>query len=349
MGRKHGEARDGRIHPACPPGAVTPCNPRLGLALGSGGARGWAHVGILKALTAAGVRPGIVCGSSIGAWVGAIYAAGRLARLEQWLAEHRRPGDLLGLMDLGLFDAGGLVRGARLAELLGEFVGEGEAMLTFADLPVRFAAVATDLRDGRETWLTSGPLDVAVRASIALPGLIAPVSIDGRWLADGGLVNPVPVSLCRALGAERVIAVDLNNDHVSGFLAKLRDTSDQVSEIKGERSWLDHVSQELWRWTGRERVDESAPRERAGAPAPLDVMAAAVNIMQNRITRSRLAGDPPDVMLQPDLGGFDPLAFHRSGAPIAAGEKAVEYMRPALEALVEVLAPRTASRAPDRE
>ncbi len=175
---------------------------RLGIALGAGAARGWAHIGVLRVLARAGREPAFVAGTSIGALVGAAYAAGRLDALEGWVRGLQRR-DVVALMDLAF--SGGVMNGHRLFELFAEEVPD----LDIADLERPYAAVATDLETGREVWLTRGSLHAAVRASIALPGLISPVRHQGRWLVDGGLVNPVPVSVCHALGAEEVIAVDL--------------------------------------------------------------------------------------------------------------------------------------------
>ncbi|HVC11809.1 MAG TPA: patatin-like phospholipase family protein, partial [Burkholderiales bacterium] len=184
--------------------------PRIGLVLGSGSARGWAHVGVIRALEEAGIRPDLVCGTSIGALVGAAYAAGELDRFEQWVLGMGFK-DVLALMDVRL--GGGMLKGERLMEFLRRnFVDR-----PIEELPMPFAAVATALQTGAEVWLRSGSTVEAVRASIALPALFTPVVQEGRILVDGGLVNPVPVSLARAMGAEIVIAVDLSSDIVGRY------------------------------------------------------------------------------------------------------------------------------------
>ena len=179
--------------------------PRIGLALGSGSARGWAHVGVIRALEQAGIRPDLVCGTSSGALVGAAYAAGELDHFEEWLLGLRLT-DMISLMDVNL--NGGLIKGERLMDFFRS---------NFIDRPVNeldmpFAAVATALHSGAEVWLREGSTIDAVRASIALPALFTPVMREGRILVDGGLVNPVPVSLARAMDADVVIDVDLNSD-----------------------------------------------------------------------------------------------------------------------------------------
>ena len=182
-----------------------PRKPRIGLALGSGSARGWAHFGVIRALEESGIRPDIVCGTSIGALVGAAYAAGELDRFERWVLGLGVK-EVVGLMDLSLTP--GLLRGERLMAFLRQ---------SWPDRPIEqlrlpFAAVATELHNGAEIWLRTGSTLDAVRTSIAMPGLFAPVHSDGMLLVDGGLVNPVPVSVARAMGADIVIAVDLASD-----------------------------------------------------------------------------------------------------------------------------------------
>ena len=179
---------------------------RLGLALGGGAARGWAHIGVLEVLAANSITPDVVCGCSMGALVGAGYVVGQLDALAAW-ARSLTWRDVLGLLDPAL-SGGGLIRGERLLRFLREHYID----IDIADSPIPFGAVATDLATGREVWLRSGPLGDAVHASIAVPGVVGPVPLDGRWLVDGGLVNPVPVSLCRAMGADVVIAVNVNSE-----------------------------------------------------------------------------------------------------------------------------------------
>ena len=180
--------------------------PRIGLALGSGSARGWSHLGVIDALIEASIEPEIVCGTSIGSLVGAAYVSGRLSELRQW-AEAATWREVVGLMDVKL-SSGGLINGKLVVGFL-RGLGVTERI---EDLPKSYAAIATDLETGREIWLQSGPIDEAVRASIAIPGIFSPARIGEKWLVDGGLSNPVPVSVCRALGADIIIAVNLNGD-----------------------------------------------------------------------------------------------------------------------------------------
>src|SRR5512135_3210738 len=179
--------------------------PTLGLALGSGSARGWAHIGVIRALAAEGIVPDAICGCSIGAFVGAVYADGDLDKLEIWVSSLTWQ-DVVALLDVSL--KGGLIKGAKLIQFFERHFVDRD----FADLPIPFACVATDLESGREIWLRKGSVAHAVRASIALPGLFTPVPHDDGFLVDGGLVNPVPVSLCRAMGMDVVIGVEVGSD-----------------------------------------------------------------------------------------------------------------------------------------
>ncbi|MBI2312776.1 MAG: patatin-like phospholipase RssA [Betaproteobacteria bacterium] len=293
--------------------------PKIGLALGSGSARGWAHIGVLRALDEAGIRPDIVCGTSIGALVGAAYADGDLDRLEQWVGGLTWK-DVVGFLDFSL--SGGVIKGDRLIEFFrSNFVDK-----TISELPLPFAAVATDLENGREVWLREGLLADAVRASIALPGLFAPVRHDGRWLVDGGLVNPVPVSLCRAMGADLVIAVDLNSDLLGRHLR--REGPAPAGKPAKPNGLAEAVLDRLQ--AGIASLGIAAPGHEKGVPSVLEVMATSVNIMQVRITRSRLVGEPADVLIAPRLAHLGLMEFHRARTAIEAGRKA------AIHGLVQV-------------
>ena len=180
--------------------------PVIGLALGGGAARGFAHIGIVRTLVAHGIVPNVVVGTSIGAVVGGAYAAGHLDTLEEW-ARSLQPRNILGYLDIRL-NGSGLIGGDKLAAQLEAAIGQ----TLIEDLPLKFATVATEVRTGHEIWLTHGRMVDAMRASYALPGIFSPVLVGDRWLVDGALVNPVPVSAARALGAEIVIAANLSSD-----------------------------------------------------------------------------------------------------------------------------------------
>jgi NTE family protein len=305
--------------------AMSGGSPRIGIALGGGAARGWAHIGVLRALAERGIEPEVVCGTSIGALVGGIYAAGYLEELEAWVSRLTRR-DVLRLVDLTV--GGGALGGKRLMELYREHFPE----LPIEALPRRFAAVATDLRSGAEVWLQQGSLLTAIRASISLPGLFTPVLVNGRWLADGSLVNPVPVSVCRALGAEIVIAIDLNANRM---IRAQREAHEEATPA---------VVQERPRWSGLGRLlpgrfgrEQDQPDE-VEMPGVMHVVATSLDIMQDRISRSRLAGDPPDLLLAPHLGDVEPLEFSGGGPTIEEGYHTVQRMLPAIDYLLGLAA-----------
>jgi NTE family protein len=289
--------------------------PRIGLALGSGSARGWAHIGVIRALEAAGLAPDIVCGTSIGALVGAAYAAGAVERLEPWVRSLTWP-SVMGLLDVRV--TGGLIEGHRLVEFFrARFEDRGIGQLGKA-----FGCVATELATGHEVWLREGPVIEAVRASIALPGLLTPAVRDGRLLVDGGLVNPVPVSLCRAMGAEIVVAVDLNWD----LIGRRHKIADDAAVGDGSGAGLLEALLAKFRGGGAAGATDT--------PSMLDVLTTSLNIMQVRITQSRLAGEPADVMIRPRLSGIAAMDYHRGAAAIAEGARAATQAVPAIADLV---------------
>ncbi len=296
-----------------------PREPVIGLALGGGSARGWAHIGILKKLDEVGIRPKVVVGTSIGAVVGGSWASGKLPELETF-ARSLTKRSMLGMMDWTIAGSG-LLSGDRLRKQLEErFKGA-----LIEDLPVKFAAIATELKTGHEIWLTRGPLTDAMRASYALPGIFVPVNVAGRWLMDGALSNPVPVAVARALGAEMIIAVNLHTDvlgrsgviHEHGHHESLP-VAPSPEQDEARRGLFSAVSNRIWHPFGNGLVDEKDAR-----PGILTVMLDAFNITQDRIARSRLAGDPPDVTVGPKIGGIGLSEFHRAEEAIAAGEAAV--------------------------
>jgi NTE family protein len=292
--------------------------PRIGLALGSGSARGWSQVGVIRALEQAGISPEIVSGTSIGALVGASYAAGEIDRLHDWVKGLRWQ-SVVSMLDLRM--NGGLIEGGKLVDFFrAHFRDEG-----IARLPKAFGCVATELASGREIWLREGPVVDAVRASIALPGLFTPVERDGRLLVDGGLVNPVPVSLCRAMGADIVIAVDLNWD-----LIGRRHWAPEQAPAPAAADPEGMLASFLSKWRGTKREDGEGEE----MPSLLEVLTTSLNIMQVRITQSRLAGEPADVLIRPRLAGIMAMDYHRAAVAIAEGERATQQALPAIAELL---------------
>ncbi|HZR37827.1 MAG TPA: patatin-like phospholipase RssA [Nevskia sp.] len=286
--------------------------PVIGVALGSGSARGWSHIGVIQELEAMGVRPRVVAGTSIGALVGAVYVSGQLKDFTDWLVK-LTVRDVVRLMDFTF--SGGFVKGERL---FGYF-GEHHPDPNIEDLEQhRFVSVATEMKTGREVWVTEGPVLAAARASCAIPGLFTPVKLNDRWMLDGGLVNPVPVSAARALGADVVIAVNLNAQLVGLHLSA---AGRQEAERAVDAAPPDGVPKTKGFWHRVVGYLESGDPEKPGF---FDVVASSVNIMQDRLTRSRMAGDPPELTLLPRLEDFAMMDFHRAAEAIAEGRRVVQ-------------------------
>ena len=298
----------------------------IGLVLGGGAARGFAHIGVLRTLLAHGIRPDVIAGTSIGAVVGGLFAAGELDVLEDWCRQLTRR-RVLGYLDFR-FGGSGLISGGRLAGKLEDAVGD----TCFVDLPLRLAAIATEIGTGHEIWLTRGRLSEALAASYALPGIFPPKLIGGRWLMDGAMVNPLPISAARALGARLVIAVNLNADNFGRGTIIQDHGPNAEDDARRAQNELDR------RQRGIFRPDRLIRRQFFGAPngpGLSTVMVEAFQVMQDRITRSRLAGDPPDVMISPRLGRTNLFDFHRASEMIAIGAEAAEK---SIEAISESIA-----------
>lgn len=293
---------------------MKPCGAKIGLALGSGVARGWAHIGVLRALERRGIKPDIVCGTSIGALIGGVYLGGKLDQFENWARQLNKV-RLSWLFDFQL-GYGSLIAGRRIVQIFDRELRE----CMIEDLPGRFACVTAELGTGHEVWLQSGNLLEAVRASYALPGLFPAVKIDGRWLLDGALVNPVPVSVCRALGARIVIAVNLNADPFGEEVFEPTDGNGAAKQTIGTTSFGLPGSTLMRALFSRDD----------GAPSMFSVISSSLNIVQDRLTRSRLAGDPPDVTIAPRVGDIGLMQFDRAAESIAAGERAAEMAGRAL-------------------
>jgi NTE family protein len=289
--------------------------PIIGLALGSGVARGWAHIGVLKAMKARGIYPDVVAGTSVGAVVGAAHVTGSLDRLENWTRNLSKI-NFFRFLDFKLRGAG-LFGGSKLHDLMVKSFGEQN----IENLKTPFTAIACELMSGHEIWLREGSLIDAVQASFALPGVFEPFCHEGRWLVDGALVNPVPVSACRAMGAELVIAVNL--------------VEDMYGRARAEREGLVGTGkygvftefmkpQTLTRNPLSQTFVRKLLTHKNDSPSIFANMVASLNVIQNRLARSRLAGDPPDILIAPKAGHIGLMEFHRGGELIEVGEKAFE-------------------------
>ena len=270
------------------PAPAPPRKPKIALALGGGAARGWAHIGVLRALEEEGIEVGMIAGTSIGALVGGCYLAGKLDELEAFARSltMRRIASLLDFTIRG----SGLFGGMRLTRRMQEHIEN----LSIEDLDRPFVAVATEVNSGHEVWINSGSLITALRASYALPGIFEPIKCNNRTLVDGALVNPVPVSVCRAHEELLVVAVNLNYD------------------LYGRSAVIKHSA-------GPQKIEEQKQEDSAARLGLTSVMVQSFNIIQDRISRARLAGDPPDLALHPKLADIGLSEFHRAGESIERG------------------------------
>ncbi len=297
---------------------------KIGLALGGGVARGWAHIGVIRALEAAGIVPDIVVGTSIGSVVGGCYVAGELGELEDFARSLTRR-KVLGYLDFN-FSGSGLISGQRLNDRLDVRLRD----INIEKLSRRYVAVATEIGTGHEVWLSRGRLTDAMRASYAIPGIFRPVEINGRWLFDGALVNPIPVSVARALGARYVIAVNINADLSGrGSMAPIvaeHHAAEPAETAPAPLAAADDGSSILAR-NGR-ALKKMLQRQFFGpsdeTPGISTVMTEAFNIVQDRIARSRMAGDPPDAVIAPRVGDISLFDFHRADEMITRGENATK-------------------------
>ncbi|HEI8864828.1 TPA: patatin-like phospholipase RssA [Serratia odorifera] len=292
---------------------------KVGLALGAGSAKGWAHIGVINALKKMGIEADIVAGCSVGSLVGAAYASHRLPAMEKWVRSFSY-WDVIRLMDLS-WQRGGLLRGERVFNAVGQLLNIND----IAQCSVKFGAVATNLSTGRELWLTKGDIHQAIRASCSMPGLLAPVWFDGYWLVDGAVVNPVPISLTRAMGADIVIAVDLQHDAhlMQQDLFSVRSEPDEAPIARN------------WRGRLRERIGKMTVKKPNITPTAMEIMSTSIQVLENRLKRNRMAGDPPDVLIQPYCPQISTLDFHRAEEAIEAGRLAVEKQRDMLLPLVK--------------
>jgi len=295
--------------------------PKIGLALGGGSARGWAHIGVIRALEDLGIKPDIICGSSIGALVGAAYAGNELDKLEDWVITLDWQ-KTLKFLDISF--KGGFIEGKKLFDFFNQHVSDAR----IKDLPVTFAAVATNLENGSEVWIKEGSVMNAVRASIALPGLFSPVYMNNQWLADGGLVNPVPVTLCKALGADKIIAVDLISNLAGRYLK--RDHKNNGNKI-AIPSTLSNLWSSMTNFNSNKPLpentgnisDKKPDNDLPDSPSLFDTIASAVNIIQIQTTKTNLAANPPAILIKPHLQDIGLLEFYRAKDAIEEGKKSV--------------------------
>ncbi len=305
-------------------------HPTVGLALGSGSARGWAHIGVIQTLREAGVPIDCVAGSSIGALVGGVFCAGQLDALARE-ARHLDWRRLVRMLDIAL-PRSGLLAGEKITAFIRQLTGER----TLTTLSIPFWAVATSLRTGREVWIRQGPVAEAIRASMSMPGILTPIRSGSQWLVDGGLANPVPVSVCRAMGADIIIAVNLNAEIL---LRPEKPHPPLATGTGAPRSrQLHHTFRYYWQQRGkqfRQLLPLLSRRAKEPSLSLFEVILYSLHVMQDRITRHRLAADPPDFLITPAVRQIQLFEFHRADEAIAAGTRAVQALLPAIRESIE--------------
>jgi NTE family protein len=299
----------------------------IGLALGSGLARGFAHIGALKALNENQIYPTILAGSSMGALVGGAYLSGRLNDLEDWALSLTKR-SVLAHLDFTM-NSSGIIGGKKIEKLLRKNFSDD----IIEDLDYPFVAIASDLVTGHEVWLRKGDFVDAIMASFALPGVFPPKEINHRYLVDGALVNPVPVSPCQALGSRLTIAIDVNAD----LIGKSSKPGQKFQTVAGFDLVQDQVNNNILSKSVLRRLFKRAP----DSPSLFGVMFSALNIIQDRLTRSRLAGDPPDVHIKPPIGHIGLLEFEKAQEIIDIGYESVVEGMPEIESAIESLLPPT--------
>ncbi|QOX80386.1 patatin-like phospholipase family protein [Trichlorobacter lovleyi] len=297
---------------------------KIGLALGSGSARGLAHLGVIRALEATGIKTDFIAGTSIGALIGAVYASGKLDLLESTFQrfDWKRTASVFDIV----FPKSGLIDGAKVSELVRAHI-DSEVIESLA---IPFCAVATDIQTGEEVVIGQGDVIEAVRASISVPGIFTPTRSNGRLVVDGGLVNPVPVSVVRAMGADIVIAVDLNHQIVTGKNLKpllANKVTAEGNSMSGQMSrWMDECLCSMHKLKQKLLAQDAPASGQFNSwlsPEPLpnifELLLASVNIMETSITEYRLRNDKPDMVIRPPLGEFRFLEFNRAEEIIAIG------------------------------
>lgn len=290
--------------------------PRIGLALGSGASRGWSHIGVIKALLEAGIEPDVVCGTSVGAMVGGSYVAGNLDKLESWVLGASRS-DVLRFFSFRLANSA-FVDIDRLNWFLHKFVAGPDVLIEHLGKP--YAAVCTDLESGREVLLREGVLADSVRASMAMPGLFPAERNEQRWLVDGGLVNPLPVTACRTLGADIVIGVNLNSDILRRRHAGTHPTTKPADDGTSGNMQMHTAEQANIAVAANDKPEKS--------PGFFSTISNTINIFQDQIARSRLEADPADVLIEPKVGDIGMFGFQRAADAIMEGESCVRSALP---------------------
>ncbi|MBT3228696.1 MAG: patatin family protein [Candidatus Marinimicrobia bacterium] len=300
--------------------------PKIGLVLGSGASRGWAHIGVIEALEKHGVEVGLITGASAGSFIGAAYAGGGLDQVKKFALDMDWKA-VLSYLDLA-FPRSGFIEGQKVAELIELFTRVDQ----FEDLRIPMIMVATNMFTGKEVRLSQGSITHALRASMAVPGLLTPKFINNEWLVDGGVVNPLPIDVCRDAGADIVIAVDINSERIAKRNHPPKDqdwvkNSEKIEKKRLEviKSWTDRFGP-----TGKTlgtKIDQWFSRE-APSPHIFEVLGSSINIMQKKIEEMNLLTHEPDILLAPRLGDMSFFDFDHAERAINEGFKCCEKSIP---------------------
>ncbi len=320
---------------------------RVALALGSGGARGYAHIGVISELRERGYEIVGIAGSSMGALVGGLQAAGKLEEFAGWAMSLTQRA-VLRLLDPSL-TAAGVLRAAKILDAVRDILGD----VTIEDLPIPYTAVTTDLIAGKSVWLQRGPVDAAIRASIAIPGVITPHILDGRLLADGGILDPLPMAPIAAVNADLTIAVSLSGSEAGGRYepteAEPRASAEWWNRMWRSTSSLFESNTMLNRFglagddaedadqtdTGTDSDDELVDSSKEAAVPKLgsfEVMNRTIDIAQAALARHTLAAHPPDLLIEVPRTACRSLEFHRAAELIDIGHELAAQAIKALDA-----------------
>jgi NTE family protein len=310
--------------------AATAAAKRVSLVLGAGGARGLGHIGAIEVLQERGYRIVGIAGSSMGALVGGIHAAGRLPHYKEWACALER-GDVLRLLDFS-FGFPGLIRGERVIGALRDLVGEH----AIESLPIPFTAVATDLQSQREVWLNRGPLFDAIRASIAIPMVFTPYRLEGRDLVDGGLLAPVPIAATRQVRADLMIAIDVNGPPAAR-MARAEPVAAAAPAVAAEdaigyRARIAAFIESLSASFSDAKRSEASVEQAKAQPGLIDLMGRSLDTMQAQIARMQLALDPPDLLIRMPRDRCTFYEFWRAAELIELGRQCTQRALDAFEA-----------------
>lgn len=305
---------------------------KIGLVLGSGSSRGWAHIGVLEALDHAGIKISMISGASAGAFIAAAYAGGGLQKVKEFALNMDWRG-ILAHLDIA-FPRSGFIEGKKVAELIKLYTHAS----TFEELDIPVYMVATDMHTAEQVVFSTGSITQALRASMGVPGMMTPICLDGRWLVDGGVVNPLPIDVCRTMGADIVIAVDINSERRSSLPKRSRDKRWRDNSKRTEKKRLEVVKSwvEQYGAAGKSvsnRIDKwFSPSE--SSPHIFDVLGSSINIMQKKIEIMNLEAHPPDILIQPSLGDMNFFDFEEAAHAIDEGYKQTEIALPKIRKLI---------------